>query len=60
MRAAQKGVDRNADAGKVLGDHRRFRGASGNFLRCCLIRVFNKTLKSVLLGRRIAASGHCR
>ena len=25
-----------------------------------LIRVFNKTLKSVLLGRRIAASGHCR
>ena len=24
------------------------------------IRVFNKTLKSVLLGRRIAASGHCR
>ncbi len=32
MRAAQKGVDRNADAGKVLGDHRRFRGAFGNFL----------------------------
>ena len=31
MRAAQKGVDCNADAGKVLGDHRRFRGASGNF-----------------------------
>ncbi len=27
---------------------------------CCLIRVFNKTLKSVLFGRRIAASGHCR
>ena len=26
----------------------------------CFIRVFNKTLKSVLLGRRIAASGHCR
>jgi len=25
-----------------------------------LIRVFNKTLKSVLFGRRIAASGHCR
>ena len=25
-----------------------------------IIRVFNKTLKSVLLGRRIAASGHCR
>ena len=25
-----------------------------------LIRVFYKTLKSVLLGRRIAASGHCR
>jgi len=24
------------------------------------IRVFNKTLKSVLFGRRIAASGHCR
>ena len=24
------------------------------------IRVFHKTLKSVLLGRRIAASGHCR
>ena len=24
------------------------------------IRVFNKTLKSILLGRRIAASGHCR
>ena len=24
------------------------------------IQVFNKTLKSVLLGRRIAASGHCR
>ena len=24
------------------------------------IRVFNKTLKSDLLGRRIAASGHCR
>jgi hypothetical protein len=24
------------------------------------IRVFNKTLKSVLLGRRVAASGHCR
>ena len=27
---------------------------------CDFIRVFNKTLKSVLLGRRIAASGHCR
>ena len=25
-----------------------------------VIRVFNKTLKSILLGRRIAASGHCR
>ena len=25
-----------------------------------LIRVFNKTLLSVLFGRRIAASGHCR
>ena len=25
-----------------------------------IIRVYNKTLKSVLLGRRIAASGHCR
>ena len=24
--------------------------------RCCLIRVFNKTLKSVLFGRRIAAT----
>ena len=33
------------------------------FLRQCgeeVIRVFNKTLKSVLLCRRIAASGHCR
>ena len=28
--------------------------------RWLLIRVFNKTFKSVLLGRRIAASGHCR
>ena len=25
-----------------------------------LYEFFNKTLKSVLLGRRIAASGHCR
>ena len=34
-------------------------GANG-LCSVCFIRVFNKTLKSVLLGRRIAASGHCR
>ena len=41
----------------------RVSGAGGFFGGICqfrLIRVFNKTLKSVLFGRRIAASGHCR
>lgn len=27
LRATQQGVDRNADSGKVLGDHRRLRSA---------------------------------
>ena len=44
--------------------HPRFLPNRGLLVSLCLffafIRVFNKTLKSVLLGRRNAASGHCR
>ena len=40
--------------------YQRARGVDEGIDPYEFIRVFNKTLKSVLLGRRIAASGHCR